>query len=103
MTARLLPEDRWQGFWYAAQRIARNYVAQTYDGPTLAVFLDRGERHAAWAGILGERAELRVVRSSHGEILADPALHQWIDLLADRLDAVGTLAPPREAHAHRVA
>ena len=103
VTARLLPEDRWQGFWYAAQRIARNYVAQTYDGPTLAVFLDRGERHDAWAGILGERAELRVVRSSHGEILADPALHQWIDLLADRLDAAGTLAPPQEAHAHWVA
>ena len=84
-TARLLPEDRWIAFWYVAQRLARTYVVNPYEGDSLAVFIDRDERFAAWEPLLGRRGDIRIVGASHGALVAEPALSEWMAILTERL------------------
>ena len=85
LTARLLPQDRWIGFWYVAKRLARRYVAVPFAGPTLAVFLEQNDRLASWRGLLPEAGEVRVIAGNHDGLTQEPSLTEWMDLLARHL------------------
>lgn len=94
LTARLLPEDRWIAFWYVAKRLARRYVARPFDGPTLAVFLRQTARKDAWSALLGPAADVHEIDTSHADLVREPALTYWSDLLAQQLPA----SAPSPAH-----
>jgi hypothetical protein len=85
LTAKLLPEDRWIGFWYVAKRLARRYVARPIDAPVLGVFLQDNDRRAEWEPLLGVNAALHEVATTHGELIKGAALGTWMDLLQSRL------------------
>ncbi|CAB4887451.1 unannotated protein [freshwater metagenome] len=87
VSLKLLPKDRWPAFWYASQRLARGFAAEPFDGPTLAIFLDHGERYASWKALLGPNATLRTVESSHLGVFSEPAFGQWSEELRAFLTA----------------
>ena len=92
LTARLLPEDRWIGFWYVAKRLAGRYVAKPFDGPTLAIFCEQNERLAAWTGLLADGVDVRTIRCLHGDLVVEPALTEWMNMLGSHLPLVGDRA-----------
>ncbi len=89
ITAKLLPEDRWIGFWYVAKRFAQNYVAVPFDGPTLAVFLEQNERLGSWRKLLAESADVRVIQGRHDDLNVEPTLTEWMEMLIGHLQPTG--------------
>jgi thioesterase domain-containing protein/acyl carrier protein len=86
ISAMILPQDRWPAFWYAARRMAQNYVARPYAGPVLAVFPAVGERQAAWKNLLGPHAKEIMVPVEHRLLFDEPARSQWMQPLVRVLD-----------------
>lgn len=81
----LLPRDLWHAYWYAAQRLARTYVARPYDGPGLAVFAERGSSGEVWAPLLGPAITARRVRADHDHLFEEPAVSEWMGWLGEAL------------------
>ena len=81
LTRASMPRSRWPAFWYRAQTLARDYVAERFDGPSLAVFHDRGERCNTWRRLLGGRAEVAFIDATHLGMFHEPALGEWMHAL----------------------
>lgn len=86
----LLPRNRWPAFWFAAKRQIKDYVAQPYDGPVLAVF-GREDYSAggAWPDLLGAQAQVHVLPSTHLTIFDEADRQPWMKLLAASLASQG--------------
>ncbi len=93
LTRLLLPRNRWPAFWFAAGRLARDYVALPYDGTCLAVFTHREERSDVWASLLAGPADMRIVEASHLGMMTEPALGDWMTLLAGALQGTSQYEP----------
>lgn len=78
LTRMLVPKNRWPAFWFMAQKLARNYVAEPYDGHCLAVFHARDQRYVIWRSLLAEDAEMPIVESSHLGLFSEPAIDKWM-------------------------
>lgn len=92
VTRALLPHNRWPAFWHSARMLAQGHVATPYDGPALAVYHDRDERHEIWSALLTGNADHRIIESTHMGLFVDPALKDWQQILKDRLPSDETLA-----------
>ncbi len=83
----LVPTTFWPAFWYGAERMAKDYVVRTHDGPVLAVFLRQGDRTPVWRPWLGPQATFRRVPGDHHSLFAEPVLSTWVRILHDALRA----------------
>jgi enterobactin synthetase component F len=84
---RLLPHDRWPGFWYAAKRMVREYEPEISMVRTLAVFGRRGFLASeVWEELLGPEATLEVVDASHDEQFTPAAMAVWMQSLTRWLE-----------------
>jgi enterobactin synthetase component F len=81
VTRALLPRNRWPAFWYAARKLALSYVAQPYEGCTLAVFHDQAERSDIWRTLLSGRVEIANTEATHLGMFVAPAMNIWMDRL----------------------
>lgn len=85
LTQLLLPKTRWPAFWYYSGLLAKNYVAQSYEGKSLAIFHIQDERFQIWNDLLGEQAKTVVIETSHLGMFNDPILTEWMKLLEDEI------------------
>ena len=70
-------------------RLIKDYVAKPYDGPVRAVFGDYehfGYMASTWARLIGEEAVFHIPEATHDSLFSEPAISQWVDVLADGLD-----------------
>jgi amino acid adenylation domain-containing protein len=78
----LFPRDRWQAFWFVAQRLVKGYSARPYDGPVLAVFCQQGPRGVVWKALLGSTARIHDLDADHMDLFVEPARSRWMSWLA---------------------
>lgn len=99
-TALLLPKERGPAFVYAARRMAASYVAQAYEGRTLAVFLNNEPGLETWSSLLGSQAHISTISADHHSLFQDAAMTRWMPSLAQAVDACSKQQsqPPRSSH-----
>lgn len=82
ISTRLLPKDRWPAYWYTSLRLAKSYVAQPYDGPAAAVFLEEQERSTTWRTLVEATTPTIIVDDpSHTALFDEPTARRWLDFL----------------------
>jgi len=82
LTRLLVPKNRWPAFWFMARNLAQVYIAEPYDGHSLAVFHERGQRYDIWQSLLAENTKMSVIDSSHLGLFSEPALDKWMDVFS---------------------
>ena len=85
----LVPRNQGSAIKYYIDRLISNYVAKPYTGPAHAVFGDYGEfGHMAntWKDLIGADAIFHIPEATHSSLFSEPALGQWMTVLADGLD-----------------
>ena len=86
ISTRLLPKNRWPAYWYTSLRLAKSYVARSYDGRVAAVFLEESERSASWTSLLGsEPAILILGTTDHTSLFDQPTVNRWVEFLRPML------------------
>jgi enterobactin synthetase component F len=91
ISQKLLPRNRWPAFWFAAKKMMKEYVAEPYAGPVLAVFTAHDyAAGGAWPALLGPQAQTRVLQTGHEHLFAEDVGREWMALLSRRLQALDT-------------
>lgn len=82
----LLPKNRWPAFWYSANRLARTYDAQPYNGKVLGVFSRRDARFEAWRELIGSDQNFHILESAHLDLFSGDRLKKWQFILSAELE-----------------
>ena len=85
----LVPKNQGSAIKFYIDRLIKDYVAKPYDGPVRAVFGDYehfGYMASTWAKLIGEEAVFHIPEATHDSLFSEPAISQWVDVLADGLD-----------------
>jgi enterobactin synthetase component F len=85
----LVPRNQGSAIKYYIDRLISDYVAEPYAGPVRAVFGDYddfGHMASTWGDLIGADAIFHIPEATHSSLFSEPALGQWMAVLADGLD-----------------
>ena len=85
----LFPHDRHDAFWLAMLRLLKGYNPSSYDGRAATVWSSDHGKPSKIANLLRPDARHHTLGATHRELFEQPALHAWMNRLAE------TLPPPQ--------
>lgn len=76
-----LPRNRWPAYWGTERRLVKNYVANGYAGPVLAVFTERDDVYRAWLEVCGSDENFHTLPEGQSDMLAGSGRTAWMSKL----------------------
>lgn len=84
---RLRYQAIWGSFWFATERMFKDYAARPYDGATLIVFSNSHGRSEFWKTLIGPEGETRYLDFHHYALFQKPAVTKWVGWLSAAIHA----------------
>jgi acyl carrier protein len=81
----LFPHDRHDAFWLAMLRLLKGYEPSAYDGRAATVWSSDHAKPGKTAKLLRTDARHYMLGETHRELFEQPALHAWMNRLAENL------------------